>query len=373
MMLEDGTVIPSYLGIRQRGVAEDTGNFTNTALRIGEVKAIVWPDSDQSVTKSYVEYTVEVSHRDGGGPAVSTLYTNCLLANTFGSGGDKFKFTLRADPSQNAKDTGLGIGAKVLLLCANGESTRTYILSGIRDPESDNTKDQQDEGHHLLWEFNGTRATINKDGELSVMFRGATKNDGTLASGVSQGNGESSISFKKDGTLELVDAGSSQKLTFDHPGRKITVIAASNLETHAPAGTIIDSSTGNVKITSLGTLVGGDAATQSFMMGTTYRAAETILHTTMITALTTMATLLATLAALHATAGAGIAGAAAAHVVPVAGPIIGAPLLLTASVSFIAMGPVIGGLASAVGILIGAVTAFEAGTVTYLSLKNKND
>ena len=108
-ILDDNAVVPSFMGLHRRGVAQDTGNMNNLALRMGEVKDIVYSDDPKSITKQFTEYSVEVQHRDNRAPGTTTMYHGCLVNNLFGGAADTFRYTLRKDDqSQKGKD-GLGV------------------------------------------------------------------------------------------------------------------------------------------------------------------------------------------------------------------------------------------------------------------------
>lgn len=96
-ILDDNTVVPSFQGLQPRGAARDTGNLNNLALRMGEVKDIVYSDDTRSITKKFTEYTVEVQHRDNRAAGTTTLYRGCLVSNLFGGAADSFRYTLRKD------------------------------------------------------------------------------------------------------------------------------------------------------------------------------------------------------------------------------------------------------------------------------------
>jgi hypothetical protein len=101
--------------------------------------------------------------------------------------------------------------------------------------------------------------------------------------------------------------------------------------------------TGNVRL-------GDEGATEQVIKGTTYRTQETVLNTENQAAYT-----------LIATASGLILTASVFHLLPIVGPMIGAPILASASALLI----------SATAQLIAANVAFEAAGVTYLSTVSK--
>lgn len=372
MMLPDGTVVPHYLGLQRRGVAEDTGSFTNVALRIGEVKGVVEPTADESLTGKYFEYTVEVQHRDGSGPGTSTLYTNCLLSSLFGSGGDQERFTLRADDKddQNRKDDGVGVGAKVLLLCVNGEGTRTWIIGGVRDPETDETKDTKDDGHNWYREFNGVRQTINKDGEYTLLFRGATARDGKLADGVKEENGNAKLFFDKDGGITLSDGDKGkEKLVFSKKDKKTTLESGGTMAMKAPDGVTIDTDK-NTVITADKTYIGSKNAAENLVLGKTYREAEGKCNdslaekfsslgqniTSLSTSLTSAATALTTAGSLMST--------------PIYGAVAAGPNITQAAMQLTSMVSTLSQMSQTLSQMQSAIKDFEGQKKSYISDHN---
>lgn len=372
-LLDDGTCIPSYLSVRDRGVTTDTGNFNNIALRIGEVKEKVAPNSDKSLSKKYWEYTVEVQHRDGTEAAVSTRYTNCLLANLFGSGSDLERFTLRTDDQNNRKEDGVGVGAKVLLLCANGENTRTYIIGGVRDPETDGTKDVVDDGHNWFREFNGVRQTIKKDGEYKLLFRGATKVNGDLANGVKEEDGGAALTFAADGSVLLNDGDKGkEKLAFNKNDKKATLSSGGTMLLEAPDG-IVAQTDQSIDLKAAKVHIGSANANEALIMGTTYRDQQKALHDSLSNNLQTMMSLFTTMATTMGVSGGSMASAGVANAVPITGGAAAATFFASAAAAMISMASTLGSLASQAASMMAAIKKFEALSSQYISNKNFAD
>lgn len=389
--LRDGTIIPSELA------AVDTGGgifgssaFGNTALRVGEVVEMLYPSNERNLSKKFIEYRVAVQQRDGEGGAVLTIYNNCMLLNGFGGLADKTRHTLRADASTERNGDGLGRGSKVLILCVNGETNQAVILGGVRD-ENDADLDREEDGHNLYREFNGIGFAIDKFGQLKVQFRGATTIDGKLdaAHEASEENGPTTIEMQKDGSVEVYTKDRAQRLKVDHANKKtefhfdklwdvqvnekvtekygaewecsvgatITIQAEKDIVIKSATGTWTAECAGRSYIKSAGLHVG--KATDAFMLGTTYRAAESQLHAKLIASLTALSVQLGL-------AGGAVVAACGPMPIPVIGPGLATPSLAVAG----------GALTSSVAIVIQmvtALTAFEAQAPRYLSLKNKND
>lgn len=384
-ILDDNTVVPHFQGLIPRGQATDTGNLTNLALRMGEVKDIIYKTDPQSITKQFTEYSVEVQHRDGRGPGTTSRYAGCLVASLFGGAADVLRYTLRKDNGTNTGPDGIGVGSKVLLLCVNGQTTRAMIIAGLRDIKT-NSKDADDPalGHNLFFEFNGISFSVNKDGEARIQFRGPTKVDGSLdtAAGANANNGPTAIEFLKNGNLHI-STKAGQEILLDHANKKasfvfdtewnvkvnkkvvedygdswqtsvgtsIKIEAQKDITFNSSAGAWNLGAAGNLKIKTAGVLTG--AATDATMMGDTYRRAEQTLHQQLTTGFTSLTTQL------------GIISAAAngPMAIPVYGASIAGPIIGTAAAQ----------MATAVGQMIAAIQSFEGQAAKYLSLKNKSD
>lgn len=355
--LEDDSVLPSFLTAgKALGYAYDTGNMTNTSLRVGEVKDLIYPDSELNQNGLFIEYIVEVQHQDADGPGASNRYHGCTINNLFGGAADVLRYTLREDDGKNVGPDGIGVGSKVLLLCVNGKQTRAIILGGIRDTKVDTkTIERKEDGHNLYFEFNGTSFNIDKDGQAKFQVRGATKVDGMPASSVDQSAFPTSVEIQKNGNFLLQTKDAEQSVLIDHEKKEAKF--AFEKWTCDVGSTITCKAGSNIFLKSAGVHVG--SATDSWMKGTTYRTAETALHAQLTAAI-------AALSGLLGTAGASLVSAGALMTTPVAGAIAAAPIIGAAG----------GSLSAAVGALAqmtAAIATFEAQAPSYLSLKNLTD
>jgi hypothetical protein len=77
-------------------------------------------------------------------------------------------------------------------------------------------------------------------------------------------------------------------------------------------------------------------------------------------------TSLTSLSTLAMTAGISLGAGGALHLIPIGGPIAGSPLVISAGVAIGLMMPLITSMMS-------AITSFESQSMSYLSMKNKND
>jgi hypothetical protein len=362
-------ITPSYMGSRQMGSPMDVGAFSTVQLMRGEVKSVTYPSDVGSVTKKFIEYEVDVEYRDGSGAAVTKKIPACMLINTFGGVADRVSFGLRASTEEARDGSNFSNGSKVLVLCLLGEVSEGYIVGGIREGEA---KDSKDDGHNLFFEFNGTQATVNKDGEFKLLHRGPTNAKGDLASNADKNGNGSSASFLKDGSIKISTPESIQGIFFYHKDKKSAIIAdekfeilvsgdmytntSGNWETMSDKGCLIQAND-NVKIKSSGVLVG--AATDKWLLASTYRQSESTKNQMLMTSLTSLST-------LAMTAGISLGAGGALHLIPIGGPIAGSPLVISAGVAIGLMMPLITSMMS-------AITSFESQSMSYLSMKNKND
>lgn len=391
-VLDDNSVMPSFMSVRPRGFAEDPGNLTNLALRIGEVKDIIYPDSDLNQNKRFIEYVVEVQHRDGIGPGTTSEYMGCMVSNLFGGAADVLRYTLRKDDGASVGEDGLGVGSKVLLLCINGTGTRAIILGGVRDTRVDaRSVETHADGHNFFTEFNGLSVGIDRAGQFKLQFRGATKVDGSLdtAEGAAEANGPTTVEIQKNGNFRVYTKDQKQLLHIDHENRRaefsfdtawnvkvggdvtedyggswtstvgstISTSAEKDISIESKAGTWTMQSAGRSFIKSAGLQVG--AATDAMYKGSTHRRAEAVKHTQLMTSLSALSVQLGI-------AGAAISVACQPMKIPVIGPVIASGILqpagvaLTASVAIVAQ-------------MVSTLANHEGQAMTYLSLVNNND
>lgn len=211
----------------------DNQSMANVRLRMGEVQAIYWPTDDNNNSKKFVEYDVWVQHR-ANGTAVTKMYTNVIGVDALGSVADFSFSTYRVDPSasnQTNKTFKPGFGAKVLLLCINGETNNAVILGGLRDFHAD--ADDIEDGHHLHSRFNGIDMLVNNDGELVITYQGAQNIDGTMADGVDQDAVGTTITISKNGNITLADVDNKNQIVIDHENDQITIESDNEVDVNA--------------------------------------------------------------------------------------------------------------------------------------------
>jgi hypothetical protein len=219
-------IVPSFLMVPGEQGAYDGSFLNNIRLRIGEVQEIVYPSDKKSRSKKFIEYRVFVQHRENG-TATTKMYENCVLSNLFGGFADQLHYTLRTDKSAGQKNGGKqpgmpGKGAKVLLLCVNGETHSPIIIGGLREVETDSDPKDGSTGHNLFFEFNGVNIVIDKDGQLVLTVKGATKADGKPADGVATDRLPSTVKVEKDGKITASTKDGKNSVVIEQSG-KITI------------------------------------------------------------------------------------------------------------------------------------------------------
>ena len=334
--LRDGTIVPHYFGTTPVGRSGNPGVSTNVQLRPGEVKEIIYPSDQRSISKTWTEYRVEVQHKDAYHTGTVTTYPNCWVVNAFGGVADRSTFTLRADSGQSTTSSGLGDGSKVLLLCINGDQPNAVILGGLRD--TNDNSDEKSDGHNLAWSFNGIQAAINDNGEFTLTFNGATNADGSLRPSASQSAQGTNVKLSQDGSVTWTQGNQSVKID----------ATASNIT--------INSGSYSTIVSSAGTQLGGNTALDAIIKGTTFRLAQQSLHTALMTALTTLSGLLAA-------AGAALSAASVPNAIPIIGGAIAAP-------GFLAAGTNITLAAAIVTTMQVTIQAFETAVANVLSTQN---
>ncbi len=128
-------VLPTHFRGKASGFSSN-GSMTNTMLRVGEVQAIYYPEDEENVSRRFVEYDVWVQHR-ANDTAVTKEYRHVIAIDHYGSVADYSFATYRVKKTSanegDAKTLEPGLGAKVILLCINGETNNAVILGAIRD------------------------------------------------------------------------------------------------------------------------------------------------------------------------------------------------------------------------------------------------
>lgn len=228
MELEDGTVLPSYLTEGWAPLSGPAGSMNDTTLRVGEVVAAYSPTdpangNPATKNKQWV-YLVNVSYRDGTG-AMSVVPYRCTMGGLFGGLGDRMRYSVR--PTDSTKEKGFSKGARVLVLCTNGNKSGAIIVGSVRH---DNDLTQEPDKTFFDFQFNGVKATIDHEGALVLTVPGATKLDGTPDDNRDESNKGTSVTFGKDGSIAITDA-NGDTVTVSPKDKSITVTAGAQTTT----------------------------------------------------------------------------------------------------------------------------------------------
>ncbi len=264
-------IIPSFLMGPGDTFAGDSSYANNILLRLGEVQEVIPPTSPKSRSRKVNEYRVFVQVVENG-TAITTMYENCVLSNLFGGFADQLRYSLRAEKNADTKDSQRqpgqpGKGAKVLLLCLNGETHSPMIIGGLRDSEMD-AKDDEKKGHNLFFSFNGVEIEIDKDGALALTVKGATTADNKPAEGVATDALPSKVSVGKDGKITASTKDGKNQVVIEQTG-KITVTAESEIEINCKTAKVNASSKATVvsKMIELGASGIGGVPAQGVVLG----------------------------------------------------------------------------------------------------------
>lgn len=280
MELSDGTIIPSYLGAGSPG-AEMAFRSTGAKICFGEVKEIIYPKSKKSVSKKFIEYRVIIQDVDHMGRPYTTEFGNCYTSSFFGGVADKCRFTFRKQDKANS--SGLGEGSKVVLVCLNGNSNNAIIIAGLRDGQNDKKEDpDENEGHHLRWEFNGLLGVIDKDGQFIIHRRGPTDAKGEVLKDY-EDNGGAFIQLNQNGDVDLVDGGDGNNtFKLDHKNDTIDATAATGTaNVTAKKDVTITSKDEKVSMVAPSVRIGSADADEAMILGNTQRNGVKQMHNAM--------------------------------------------------------------------------------------------
>ena len=243
MILPSGSVLPSGLLEEETNhYAVFNSRYNNFSLKVGIVKEIYEIDDKNNASKETTEYDILVFEQNGDSAQTPIMYKNCITMDFFGGVTDFFEYKLRKQTKAEKKEKhgdktpGMQNGSLVLLLCLNGFNENPVIVGGLRHPKR-KTKLTKDAGHSLYGEFNGLSFSIDKDGAMSIGFKGATDNDGKP---LDEKAGGAFLKIKKDGTVEIND-GKKEKIILNktdesleaHSGKDMTLEAGKKVSVSA--------------------------------------------------------------------------------------------------------------------------------------------
>jgi len=186
--------------------------FNNTALKLGVVVEILDPENEDNISGLGPEYTVMVIEQDGHNGINTSIYKNCLAMDSFGGIADFFQFKRRA-PLDKTKVLNDGSvkeqeGSMVLLLCLDGNAEKAVIIGQMQNSSRKTVINEASE-LHAEGEFNGLRYSVDKDGAFTMVFKGATDEDGVPKDAEVGGT---ELKIEKDGSIEINDSTLSAKL-----------------------------------------------------------------------------------------------------------------------------------------------------------------
>ena len=351
----DGSIMPSHIYVSSAQANDRNDPF----FRIGKVVAIYYPTNTGNYSKKFIEYDVLCDHIDTYGMHTKVLYPRCKVLSLFGGAADFTDWTYRQSTlvgsnqsgSTNGPSKSVDNGSTVALVCVNGDVRQGVIIGGLKHANLSNNANFTptfDAGTHLNFEFNGVVIQINDSGEFSLTFNGKTNADNTLDSSADASNSGSNINFTKDGSIILQTPSNDQSVTLDNTSKEMTLDADKAFNVNA---------NGNAVIKTAGILNG--AATDAFVLGTTYRQAQSTMDNQLTAELTTAGSVITAAAAQLTAAGAVLT-------VPIIGNLIAGPMIAAAAAQLVSAGAALTSAAT-------AITTFEALTLDFLSTKNFTD
>lgn len=209
--MKNGAVLPSGLLGMNPGASSDgfKKTYQNNSIRMGIVIKTYGVNDPGNMTGLAPEYDVSVFEQHENKSSTVITYKNCLSSEGLGSIADYFEMTLR---TQNKKsginiDTKNQNGAVVLVLCLNGVSDKGIIIGALTHPDRETTL--VDDGPRLTGEYNGVQIKVNPDGSTSLIFKGATDNDGNV---IDSSQGNTTLSIEKDGSYQVDHKTITQRL-----------------------------------------------------------------------------------------------------------------------------------------------------------------
>jgi hypothetical protein len=179
-LLDDGTCIPSGFSIgtyeQREGVTSNLIN-SNTELHLGWVVGAHYPAGEETANGGTILYDIVAYISQGEMGAIPVTFHNARWAGgNVGSISDFCRVRLNSakgyvngqalSPEQRKQ------ASFVAFLCENGRSQSPVIIGVAEHP--DLPPDKKEYGHYFAQSFNGVNTLIDKDGEYSVTFTGAT-------------------------------------------------------------------------------------------------------------------------------------------------------------------------------------------------------
>ncbi|CAB4127405.1 hypothetical protein UFOVP75_180 [uncultured Caudovirales phage] len=394
MAAYEGTVTPQHMYPAANG-----NMLTMLQLRFGRVVNVYLPDNPANQNKHFTEYDVLVEQGSEHEEASRYFLPRCCVLSDFGGAADYSRWTPRPmDPSKK-KDPDFGDASRVLVLCVNASTFNGIILGGIQ--HSKGVPDNKDDGHNAISVFNGITTSINKDGEWTLTYGGAT--DALGVTQVAKDVAGSKFRLTKDGSISFSTSGDNQRFTLDHAKKETNLltdqalrIASNNIvdiqsksdftmgiggKWSVGVSGEIDFSTDSSMNFRADSLITTDSAGVHFgsannqmMLGTNYRTSQAILNATQQAGWTTIASQIGIAGGLLASAGGAFATVATLDSTPIVGPVLGA-IPMAAGAAFVSSAAaILTAVAAAIpALMVTPLATFESTAPDYLSNKNLLD
>lgn len=222
-ILPSGSVLPS--GLLEEGMESVSAydhSFRNYSIKMGVVINSYDLGDPSNVNKVGVEYDVAVTEQNGHLAQNVITYQNCMVMESFGGIADYMEYRLRpqkkVDKKRSKKDMAYQDGSIVLVMCISGSSDNAIILGGLKHPKR-KTQLTKENGLSLYSEYNGLCYSIDKNGALKILFKGATDHEGKPLDEKVSG---SVIDILKDGTISLSD-GNKESLKLDKTNKTVSI------------------------------------------------------------------------------------------------------------------------------------------------------
>lgn len=336
----------SHLKVGPVTSSAENSIYGEYVLRVGVVTKIIYPmksdgsPNDESESKKFIEYVVNVFYKDMKNGTFAPRDFRCTVMNLFGGLADYSTYTLRPSDPSTSKAV-WGTGSKVLILCENAEYYKSHIIGGIRDTlndELDQDRMRVGLGHFWNFRFNGIDWNVNKNGELTITYTGASKIDGTTD--VEDTIAGTKIQMLSNGNLQFATNSDEEILIIDKANKQISL----NVEGE------------KVIIKKEGVNVGD--ANEAWILGTTYRKNEAKLNNNIKSKLMQLST---TIQAMSSVAQGQITT-------------MGLDPLLAGAVSpLTTLSSTLQQIAATLNGIVTELTTFEAQSTKYISKKNFGD
>lgn len=214
----DGSIVTSNIPLYQRKSANQRkyGNFSIVKARVDEV---VYGDDNRNTTFNTANKQVEYICTILGGVESGKKLFGVINSSMFG-GVNNFGEIIRTPMSDDdfagstPKTADVTRGEIVLIARIHGMYSSNVIIGAVKHPKSKTIATKND-GQRVMFEYNGIKVTIDKNGGLSLTNTGGVKDkNGNPTNSQAAG---SSISLAADGTMAMSKG--SQKISMDNQGQ----------------------------------------------------------------------------------------------------------------------------------------------------------